>query len=296
LKDYEKNLYNIINSLGDSLFVKDIKHRRVLVNDSYCQNLGFNRKDVLGKTDHELFPKKQADVFKQMDELVFSSGKDNLNEEEITDANGNTRIIHTKKALFKDNKGNKFIIGISRDITQRKEMEHRLKETLEQIQSLSLTDDPTSLNNRRGFVTLANQQMKNARRNKVPMVLLFLVLNDMKKINDKFGYQEGERALILTAGILINLYRDSDIIARIGKYEFAVLAVGTPDAHAEILINHLKETLRLYNQKAEFPHPLSLSISHSFYNPETPCSIEELLHDAEKSMYEQMQNIKKGVN
>ena len=296
MKNYEKHLYTIINNLGDSLFVKDRKHRRVLVNDSYCQNLGFNRKDVLGKTDHELFPKNQAEVFKQMDDLVFASGEENLNEEEITDANGKTGIILTKRVLYKDKKGNKFIIGISRDITQRKEMEHRLKEVLEQVQSLTLTDDLTSLNNKRGFITLANQQLKNARRNKVPLVLLYLELNDMKKINDKLGHQEGDRALILVAGILTNLFRDSDIIARIDGEEFVVLAVGTPDHDAEIIINQLKETLNLFNQRAEFPYPLSLNIGFSSYNHEKPCSIEEFIHYAEKSMHKQKQNIKKGGN
>jgi diguanylate cyclase (GGDEF)-like protein/PAS domain S-box-containing protein len=278
LEDYEEHLDNIINNLGDSLFVKDRKHRRVLVNDRYCQNLGFNRQDILGKTDHELFPKYQADVFQQKDELVFTSGEENLNEEEITDANGKTSIILTKKTLYEDRKGNKFIIGISRDITQRKEMEHKLKEMLEKVQSLSLTDDLTKLNNRRGFITLAGQQLKLARRNKVQLVLLFLDLNNMKKINDRFGHQEGDRALIHTAGILKSSFRESDIIARIGGDEFVVLAVGASDDDADIFITHLEENLEAHNRKAESPYQLSLSTGYAPYNHDAPCSIEELIH------------------
>jgi diguanylate cyclase (GGDEF)-like protein/PAS domain S-box-containing protein len=295
LEDYEEHLDNIINNLGDSLFVKDRKHRRVLVNDRYCQNLGFNRQDILGKTDHELFPKYQADVFQQKDELVFTSGEENLNEEEITDANGKTSIILTKKTLYEDRKGNKFIIGISRDITQRKEMEHKLKEMLEKVQSLSLTDDLTKLNNRRGFITLAGQQLKLARRNKVQLVLLFLDLNNMKKINDRFGHQEGDRALIHTAGILKSSFRESDIIARIGGDEFVVLAVGASDDDADIFITHLEENLEAHNRKAESPYQLSLSTGYAPYNHDAPCSIEELIHYADKSMYEQKRNMKKGA-
>ena len=102
--------------------------------------------------------------------------------------------------------------GLSTDNTERKWAEEKLRE-------MSLMDDLTGLYNRRGFLTLATQQLKIAHRLKQGLALFYLDLDRMKWINDTLGHREGDRALIDTASILRNTFRASDIVARIGGDE-----------------------------------------------------------------------------
>ncbi len=120
-------LDKIINSIADPIFVKDREHRLVLVNDAECALAGHSREEMLGKTDYDFFEREQVNVFWEKDEIVFKTEQENINEETITDAQGQRRTILTKKSLYKDPNGNKFIVGIIRDITSLKQKEEELR-------------------------------------------------------------------------------------------------------------------------------------------------------------------------
>jgi PAS domain S-box-containing protein len=134
LKSSKEYLDKIINSISDPLFVKDSRHRLVLVNDAECHLAGCTRKELLGKTDYDFFPKEQVDIFWEKDDEVLKTGQENINEEEITDAEGNKRVIVTKKTLYVDKAGNRFIVGIIRDVTERKRAEELLQEAHDNLE------------------------------------------------------------------------------------------------------------------------------------------------------------------
>jgi len=166
-----------------------------------------------------------------------------------------------------------------RDVTQ-------LKKGEESLRTLSLVDDLTGLYNRRGFLTLAEQELKMANRLHRGMFLLFADLDDLKSINDHFGHQEGDRALCAVAAIIKETYRDPDIIARIGGDEFVVLAIeGASASSAENLSTRLNYNLGLFNSKMELSYPLSISIGVVRYDPDQPTSVEGLIAEADKRMY-----------
>jgi PAS domain S-box-containing protein len=132
-------LDEIINSLGDPLFVKDDQHRWVVVNDAMCDFMGRGRDQLLGRSDYDYFPKDQAEVFWAKDQVVLDSGRVNINEELFTDAQGHLHTILTKKTLYTDKQGNRFIVGIIRDLTEQKRMEEekiRLEARLNQSQKM----------------------------------------------------------------------------------------------------------------------------------------------------------------
>jgi two-component system cell cycle response regulator len=121
------------------------------------------------------------------------------------------------------------------------------------------------------------------------MFLLFVDVNYLKRINDTFGHQEGDKALIGTSNILKKQIRKSDILARIGGDEFVALIDKSIDNLPEILANRLEESVRTYNAEGINGFKLSLSIGFAHYYPTSPCSIKELLNHADKNMYEQKQ-------
>ena len=132
-------LDEIINAIADPLFVKDRQHRWVMVNNAMCSFIGRTRQELLGKSDEDYFPKHEAEELWQRDEVVLTTGQENINEESITDAQGRVHTILTKKTLYKDKKGNDFIVALFRDITEQKTAEEdkkRLEARLNQAQKM----------------------------------------------------------------------------------------------------------------------------------------------------------------
>jgi two-component system, cell cycle response regulator len=156
----------------------------------------------------------------------------------------------------------------------------------EEMRSLLLRDELTGLYNRRGFFTLVEYLLKMAKRQDRGMFMLYADLDNLKQINDAYGHQEGDLALIETANLLAKNYRESDIIARIGGDEFVVISAGTPGDCIDTILKRLQQTLEAYNAKrSRRPYALSISAGIAFYDPANPCSIDELLAQGDRSMY-----------
>jgi diguanylate cyclase (GGDEF)-like protein len=159
------------------------------------------------------------------------------------------------------------------------------KQHEDELRALSLIDDLTGLNNRRGFLALAQQQIKLARRNKRELVLLFVDMDDFKQINDRHGHQEGDVALQRAAKVLRSTFRDSDIIARLGGDEFVVLAADTGTSAS--IVQRLREELSERNARDGYPYTMSFSVGAARFDPEKPPTIEDLLQTADAMLYEQ---------
>jgi diguanylate cyclase (GGDEF)-like protein/PAS domain S-box-containing protein len=171
------------------------------------------------------------------------------------------------------------LVQVVRDITERKKLEDTLRNS-------SLKDDLTGLLNRRGLLKQAAPYFDFARRQKEALLLLFIDLDGMKKINDEFGHNEGDNALINTAAILNRSFRSTDIIARLGGDEFTVLVTDL-NADKEEAITRLNENLKAYNATEPRGHKLAFSIGVATLEPERMTCFEELLEQADQAMYEQ---------
>jgi two-component system cell cycle response regulator len=167
-------------------------------------------------------------------------------------------------------------------------------ELQKKVRTMAVTDELTGLYNRRGFFSLVEQLLKLCKREKKGIFMLYTDVDSLKKINDTFGHKEGDMALIDIANILRKNYRESDIIARIGGDEFVVVTVGTTKESAEIATSRLKKNLEIHNAEANRSYKLSLSFGLAYYDPEHPCSIDELLVQGDKLMYEQKRHKQKS--
>ncbi len=155
-----------------------------------------------------------------------------------------------------------------------------------ELGNLALTDELTSLFNRRGFMALAERQSKLGRRSGRGMMLFVMDVDGLKQINDSFGHLEGDRALKRTAEVLEETFRDSDVVARLGGDEFAVLAIEA-SGHSETTIKtRLFECLKSINAEQSC-YELSLSLGVARFDPRNRTSIGELMAKADQGMYEQ---------
>ncbi|WP_051553990.1 Cache 3/Cache 2 fusion domain-containing protein [Desulfobulbus elongatus] len=139
LAESRNYLDEIINSFGDPMFVKDREHRWMLVNTAMCALMGRPRDEVLGRTDYDFFPAAEVEVFWAKDASVLASGRENINEEWLTDGRGVRHVVLTKKTLYTDKNGDPYIVGIIRDITEQRRAEEervRLEAMLNQAQKM----------------------------------------------------------------------------------------------------------------------------------------------------------------
>jgi len=155
-----------------------------------------------------------------------------------------------------------------------------------ELGNLALTDELTGLYNRRGFMALAERQLKLGRRSGRGMLLFLMDVDRLKQINDSFGHFEGDHALKRTADALEETFRDSDVVARLGGDEFAVLAIEA-SGHSEATIKtRLFECLKSVSTE-ESRYEISLSLGLARFDAGSCTSIGELMVKADQAMYEQ---------
>jgi diguanylate cyclase (GGDEF)-like protein len=154
------------------------------------------------------------------------------------------------------------------------------------LQNLTLVDELTGVYNRRGFMTIANQQVKLAQRTQTQWMIIFADVDGLKKINDTFGHPEGDEVLREVANLLKSTFRESDVIARIGGDEFAVLAMAATESVAQSFTHRLQNMVDLHNAALGRKYRVSISLGLAHYDPQNPRRVEEVLAQADAAMYE----------
>jgi len=169
---------------------------------------------------------------------------------------------------------------------------HRLTSAL---RSLSLIDDLTGLYNHRGFDNLGNHHLQLAARTGRAVLLFYLDLDRLKTINDTLGHHVGDRALGRVSETLRDTFRQSDIIARVGGDEFAVMALEVSEQGEGDLLRRLRERVNEFNLRRREAFALSLSVGTARFDGERPVQLEDLLREAETDMHRE-KGAKRGAH
>ena len=128
LQDSHNFLKAVLDAIADPIFIKDKEHRWIEFNSSFSNFLGRAREELLGKSDYEYFPKKEADVFWRYDDIAFQTGEVIENEESLTDAFGKEHCISTKKKVCRISEEQEILVGVIRDITELKKKDAVIRE------------------------------------------------------------------------------------------------------------------------------------------------------------------------
>ena len=287
LWESEERYRNILESIEEGYYEVDIAGNLTFFNDSLCNLLGYSRDELIGLNSRQYTDEENAvKLYHAFNEVYRTGIPAKSFDWQVIRKDGTTGFLEVSVSLIRDGAGN--IIGfrgISRDISDRKKLE-------ETIKALSFKDDLTGLYNRRGFFALAEQALKMAQRNGTVALLIYGDLDNLKEINDTFGHQEGDQGLIDISHILKEFFRESDIVARIGGDEFVILAMNCDEISGEILIHRFEKALSSHDSQRNRPYPLSMSLGIACFNPQKLCSIQALLTQADKVMYENKQKKK----
>jgi len=150
---------------------------------------------------------------------------------------------------------------------------------------LSLSDDLTGLYNRRGLFALGEHTMRIARRRARRLGIIYIDVDGLKSINDRFGHAQGDEALRLVADVMRASIRESDVVGRVGGDEFVILAEDDTGVTQD-LVARLRRRLELANAKTGRPFRLSLSIGAVDWEPGEQATLQELIERADQRMYD----------
>jgi diguanylate cyclase (GGDEF)-like protein/PAS domain S-box-containing protein len=286
LRTSEEGLRELFENASDIIYTHDPKGNFTSLNLAGQHILGYTLEEALRLNIAQVVAPKYLKTAREMIERRAEESQAIRHELEIFAKDGRRIPIEVSTRVIMKRGQAVGVQGIARDITERKRTEETLR-------SLSLIDDLTGLYNRRGFLALAEQQAKLTQRTGHGFTLVFADLDGLKKINDTFGHKAGDAALRTVAEILKKSFRESDIIARLGGDEFTILALEDYEAPARRAVtSRLVENLKKYARQENRPFDLSLSVGVVHFNPESGSSLEELIAQADKAMYEEKQGKK----
>lgn len=262
IKQAQANFRTLMETTGDAVLVVDAQGTVRYVNPA-AELLFDVRAEELTGTPF-LFPLEEE-------------GKREIN---ITSPNGDI-LVGDMRVVNSSWDGEVVRLVTIRDITEMVLLRERLKEE-------AITDPLTGLYNRRGFLMLGEERLALADRLGFSVVCLFADLDGFKAVNDTFGHEEGDRVLRETADVLRRTFRAADVLGRIGGDEFAVLLVQDGPEGIGAVMARLRHTLEQANARNENPSVrLALSLGVSMRLPETPCTLSELMDEADQSMYKE---------
>jgi len=181
-----------------------------------------------------------------------------------------------------DNKPRKFNLDDQENLKDLATMVEREFSALE----MATSDSLTGLLNRRGFMMLAESNLKLAKREHIAMSCVFLDLDNFKMINDEFGHSEGDTVLKDFSDLLKDHLRDSDACARLGGDEFVALLMNSDQDNSLEIVERIKESLWAYNAKRQSSYNVDFSYGVIQYNEDAHESLESLISIGDELMYE----------
>ncbi|MHC4480461.1 MAG: PAS domain S-box protein [Planctomycetota bacterium] len=279
LRAGEERYRLILQNATDAVALCTLEELRFkFVNPAAPRTLGYAEHELRGRSALQfIHPDDKPQVLTQFREgLARGEG---VAEFRWLKKDGSCVWLEVSGRTTHDERGEPVALLIGRDITER--VTHR-----EELRALTLKDALTGVSNRRGFYHLAEQHLRYANRTKSPLLLLFADVDDVKKINDTLGHKQGDLALIESANVLREAFRDSDIIGRLGGDEFAVLAIEANEDEADAMLARLQERMDCRNADPNRRFPLSMSVGVVSYDPGRPLPLDELMAMADARMYE----------
>ena len=277
LAEREARLRTFIETTPDVVFTCDLDGRITSMNPAGERIAGLPSPSAVGRHLDELIDPAHADNTRELVKRT-AEGQEGTYELPIRTPTGSLMLELRLRAVERDGKAVE-LMGVGRDITIHKQKEEALR-------SLTLEDELTGLYNRRGFLTLAERHLKLAVRRKIGLLLLFCDVDGLKVINDTYGHAAGDRAIIAAGDLLRRSFRSADIIARLGGDELTVFPLEAAGNSAQLLMERLAFNIDGYNEASGEPFRLALSAGVSRFDPDSSWTIQQLLDEADRQLYE----------
>ena len=288
VKESEEKFRSLVDSTDDFIYLVDSNYRYLFMNKKYLAKIGISADAYLGRSYSEFHSLDETRAFIARVDEVFRSGESVQNEHRSIKAN--QYFLQTLSPIMDKDGRPHAVTVVSKDITEHKRTEER-------VRFLAYFDSLTGLPNRFFFKELLDKALAHAQHHKRILAILFIDVDNFKRINDTLGHDLGDELLQAITARLLKTVRNSDCVSRtnenaiintlsrLGGDEFIVLLseisdVQDPAKVARRILNDISEPFMLRGHKVI----ITASIGISMY----PCDGEDaqhLLKYADLSMY-----------
>jgi diguanylate cyclase (GGDEF)-like protein/PAS domain S-box-containing protein len=265
---------SIVESTDDAVYMVDIDCRYLFANEKALTGLGLPEDAVIGKRYGDFHTFEDAREFQNVVDRVFETGeshryehKNNKAERYFLRTLSPVRDVHTQQI--------KHVTVISKEITE-------LKKTEEKLKYLSLHDVLTGLYNRAYF----EEEMRRIDTGRFDLVgLIICDIDGLKLVNDTLGHDRGDELIRTASRVIRESFRESDVVARVGGDEFAILLPNSPQSKVENICARIRNAIASYN-KTNPKLPLSISTGYAVRSGYTK-NVSELYREADNNMYKE---------
>jgi len=288
LREHQRRLERykmIVENTTDAVVVKDAEGRYQLVNESFEHLVGASESEIIGKTAEEVFGSEIGREIRRRGRKTMEAGAIRSYEERVGTEEFQRTFLTTAIPIGEGEEV-EGMIGISRDITERKRMQ-------ENLERMALYDQLTELPNRALFHDRLEQAIERVRRRGTPFAVGFVDLDDFKAVNDSFGHAAGDELMRKVASRLQASVRSEDTLARVGGDEFILLVEAVDDRKIlELVADRLRERFEPPFGIKESEVHVSVSIGFAFPSEEAlaegdfELDVESLIRTADRAMYD----------
>ena len=268
----------LMDMTPDFVFVVDADMRVLLINPAGERFLGRTQEEVQGLRVADLFGPLGARFEARLSTAAAEGG---LLEFEDWVMFGDRKMWQRTSLVPLNQLAPGVVLGVARDITDAKLLEIELREHAAQLEHLARLDSLTNIANRRAFVSALDNAIARARRGTTSCVL-FMDLDDFKRVNDERGHVFGDETLVRVAGILSSEAREVDVVARIGGDEFAALLLDVSEVGASVIADRMRARVGAVGD--EIGVPIGVSIGITCIGADS--SADSVMRDADDRMYQ----------
>ena len=299
LKESENKYRLLADNVDDVIFVLDMNLNYTYVSPSVKILRGYEPEEALKHTPAETMTPSSGDLAMRTLSEIMEIEKSEHREINISRTlqlemrrkDGTTVWIEMKASFIRDeNQRPVGILGLTRDITERKKAEDELRESEHRYRELSIIDDLTQLYNSRHFYAQLEREIERSNRYGQPLTLLMLDLDNFKTFNDTYGHVEGDYVLSRLGQVVKRCLRETDSAYRYGGEEFTIMLPMTTSEEGIVTAKRIQTELR----KEAFSPVLgqevymTVSIGLAQYKPKE--EMKAFVHRVDQLMYQAKKN------
>jgi len=278
LAEKEKRYRNLVENINDVIFTVDRQGSFTYLSSNIKKLSGYNREELLGKTFAQLIHPDDCPLLQASFKQIFKHDVETT-EIRITTRAGLTKYVRVSGRLGTKKDKPAEITGSMIDISEKKKAELKLRE-------YATYDSLTGVYNRRAGLVILEENKKITDRENSVFSICYVDVNNLKIINDNYGHQEGDRAIVDAIEVIKNSIRDADVICRMGGDEFLLIFPGCSLIDAEIICARFENSLKRFNSGTKNPYQINISIGLAEYRPSKEISLQKLISIADQRMYQ----------